>query len=329
MKTKIAALLLAVLMLATALAACGGDKTPADTTTPSPETTTEAPDTTTEAPETTVPAPETTTEAPETTTEAPETTTPEPETTVPPVPAVNSPSELITKGKNYELKLTLVGTYSVGGDFKNGQGMCTDGKYAYLVFENKSSKPQTHKIAKVDLATYEVVKVSEALPLDHGNDLTYNPNTGEILVAHNNPSPTLVSRINPETLTIIETFDIGQKIYGITYCPWNDTYCLGISGGYQFSIVNEHYVEVNRWSGKSGYTKQGLDGDEKYMYFSKYDTNCVEVYEWDGDFVTRMSIAEQSMELEAIFHIGGTIYLNFIKPSQGEVLLYSAQIVEK
>ena len=52
------------------------------------------------------------------------------------------------------------------------QGACANNGYAYLTLYNRTV--EKCKIVKVHLASLTVIKVSKALPIYHGNNLTYN-----------------------------------------------------------------------------------------------------------------------------------------------------------
>ncbi len=292
------------------LAGCAGGT---DTDDPSVTTTDATEATTTEA----------TTEA--TTTEATDTTE---VTDAPTPPVILEPSMHISSDKKLSLDLKLVGTYQETNGYRVGQGACTDGRYAYLIFENQSLSPHMCKIGVVDLGTYKLIRFSEPLPIDHGNDIDYNPKTDELIVSHNSPNRKTISRIDPVTLTVTERFDIDTDVYGITYRESTDTYCLGVSYCYDFAIYDSDFKQIKRWSGlDTGFTKQGIDSDSKYMYFSQYKTNCIDVYDWDGNYINRIEISEQGMELEGIFHIDDVFYVTFI--SGGKIHLYRAPIASK
>ena len=61
----------------------------------------------------------------------------------------------------------------------NVQGGCSDGKYYYQVFmhrENETGQENNEvRVAKIDPASGEIVKLSRNLWLHHANDMTYNP----------------------------------------------------------------------------------------------------------------------------------------------------------
>ncbi len=251
------------------------------------------------------------------------------ETTVAPAPPVIlEPSMHISSDKKLSLDLEPVGKYQESSGYRVGQGACTDGRYAYLIFENQGLDPHMCKIGVVDLGSYKLIKFSDPLPLDHGNDIDYNPKTDELIVSHNSPNRKTLSRIDPISLTVIEKFDIDTDVYGITYRESTNTYCLGVSYCYDFAIYDSDFKQIKRWSGvDTGFTKQGIDSDSKYMYFSQYKTNCIDVYDWDGEYINRIEISEQGMELEAIFHIDDVFYVTFI--SGGRIHLYRAPIVSQ
>lgn len=204
------------------------------------------------------------------------------------------------------------------GDFNVAQGGCTDGKYFYLILENQKIEGGTHnntshygKIYKVDVNTLMVVKTSEPLPIDHGNDCTYNPVLGQIVVSHNAPNRTYLSFIDAETLTLVKTVkNLPLKMYAVAYCESRKAYAIGISDGFNYTSFSEDLKFSRVYSGRqTGYIKQGFDADSKYVYMLQYKKNCIVVHDWEGNYIKMIELVGFSNEPEALFHIGGELYL--------------------
>lgn len=217
------------------------------------------------------------------------------------------------------------------GDFNIGQGGCTDGKYFYIVLENQKvdgeggyhKNSHFSKIFKLDVKTLELVQVSEPLPIDHGNDLTYNSRKGLLVVSHNQPNFKYLSFINPETLEIVETVkDNALMMYAVAYHAKTDRYAVGISNGYDLGVLDGELKFLNRYDGvNTGYIKQGIDCDDNYIYFLQFRKNCIVLYDWEGHHLRTIDIEGTAEESEAMFFVDGQCYMNsYVADRQGSRL---------
>jgi len=193
------------------------------------------------------------------------------------------------------------------------QGAATDGKYAYTIMENQVDK--LCSIWKLDLNDFSVVETKYGLDLDHGNDMAYNPVLNQLLVVHNKPRYTRVSFVDPDTLEILGAKTMPYQIYSMAYEPARDQYIIGISGSYDFVILDKDFKRVQRFKGvNTGLVKQGVDCDENYIYFPQCTSdamkNVIMVYDWDGNFVTEIRV-KSYQEIESLFHIGDDWYITF------------------
>lgn len=193
------------------------------------------------------------------------------------------------------------------------QGAATDGTYAYFVLENQDQG--LGSIWKVSLADWRVVDCAFELPIDHGNDMTYNPNTGLLVVVHNKPNYDTISMVDPQTLTVVDSRVLPYRMYGIAYSAERDQYAIGLSGSYDMVILDGEFNEVARYSGvDSGLVRQGMDCDENFIYFAQNSeddlVNVIMAYDWSGQFVTQVKV-KNMQEIEAMFHVGSDYYLAF------------------
>lgn len=185
------------------------------------------------------------------------------------------------------------------------QGACTDGKYAYFAINSGSTT-----ILKYDVNTWELKKKSNKLALDHANDLTYNSKDNVIVVANNSPNYDTITLVDPDTLTVLSTQKIKYKIYSISYNETYNRYVVGLSGTYNFAILDSSFKEIKNYKGyNSGFLRQGADCDDDYLYFvqSGGGGNLIVIYNWSGKLVDTVSV-DKSLEIENIFHIGNTFY---------------------
>ena len=197
------------------------------------------------------------------------------------------------------------------------QGGCIKDGYFYQAFirKDKNSNEANNDVyvVKYDLKTKRLVQTSPRLDLNHCNDITYNPDKGYFVVCHNNPYRTKLSFLDPETLTVVGTQEISERIYSIDYNPATKRYVVGLSGGQSFKILDENFqsqsMPFQPTSRTSGYTTQGVTSDDRYIYFVLYNKNVITVYDWDGNFVTLIELKVGSIEPESIAIVRHEIYI--------------------
>lgn len=193
------------------------------------------------------------------------------------------------------------------------QGAATDGTHAYFILENQDQG--LGSIWKVDMTDWHVVERAFELPIDHGNDMTYNPNTGLLVVVHNKPNYGTISMVDPQTLTVVDSRVLPYRMYGIAYCAERDQYAIGLSGSYDMVILDGDFSEVASYPGvDSGLVHQGMDCDEHFIYFAQNSdddlVNVIMAYDWSGQFITQVKV-KNMQEIEAMFHVGSDYYLAF------------------
>lgn len=201
------------------------------------------------------------------------------------------------------------------------QGACTDGTYYYVALNdaNSSSTGSVSAIHKYDLRTGKLVKTYSGLTVSHCNDLTINHITGEMIAVHNSPDRTVISIFDLETMTLKEKKTLTLQIYSMAYDPYEGCYWVGISHCYDFAKLDLDFKQVGSiYYGKNtGYTKQGMDVDSKYIYFVQYKTNCIIVYDKSGNYVKQINLSVSSTEAENICHIGDTFYIGYYTSKSG------------
>ena len=224
----------------------------------------------------------------------------------------------ITSDANYKIELDRM--LRIGPDeglktnhYKVQQGSCTDGEFGYFALE--SQKDNKCCIVKVNLADWTVAEKKYFVDIDHGNDLTYNPKTNRIIAVHNKPNYNMLSFIDPETLEVVDTKKLDIRMYCIAYCEERDQYVVGLSGGYQHVILDAEFNVVDFVTGQdTGLVKQGVDCDDKYIYFPQCEENNflnqIVIYDWEGEYVNTVRISAYQ-EVESLFHVGDEVYISF------------------
>ena len=185
------------------------------------------------------------------------------------------------------------------------QGACTDGKYAYFGFVSGG----VCTLAKFDVNTWEYVSKEKIINMGHSNDMTYNPDKDYIVVANNAPYYDVVTLIDPDTLAPIKDVQIKEDIYSIAYNAKRKCYVVGLSGTYDFALLDSDFKVKEKFTGvKTGYTRQGCDCDDDYIYFVQSGgNNVLVVYDYDGKHITDIPMASTD-EVENLFHVGKTFY---------------------
>lgn len=188
------------------------------------------------------------------------------------------------------------------------QGSCSDGKYAYIAVQSGSTT-----ILKYDLNSFSCVDHDSVSGLGHANDMTYNSQEKFIAVANNAPDYDIITLIDPDDFSVIKTVKIKLDIYSIAYSQKLDCYFVGISGGYDFARLDKDFNVVAEYKGvDTGYTRQGCDCDNDYLYFSQNGGggNTIVVYSTDGTYVDKITV-KNTDEIESVFHSGSNFYATF------------------
>lgn len=228
----------------------------------------------------------------------------------------------------YEVKRKLVmSSETVGGvSYRQLQGGCTDGEYMYFAMNDTKSEGSRSIIYKIPLGKKKPAAKSEPLPTDHSNDMTYDSKNGRLVVCHNAPNKKMLSFVDPETLTVTGTHELDFKAYCIQYVPEKEQYVVGVAGTMDVAILDEDFNELRRMTGeKTGYTKQGCDADENYIYFIQYEKNCVVIHDWDYNRIAVIDVPVSGCEPENIFHAGNDFYIGC---AAGNLTLYQITLKE-
>lgn len=190
--------------------------------------------------------------------------------------------------------------------YATAQGSCTDGEYAYFAVNNGSTT-----ILKYNVKNFELEDKKSGISLGHANDMTYNPKTKQIIVANNAPDYNIISFVDPDTLSVTATKKIKQKIYSIAYNEKRDVYVVGLSGTYNFALLDNKFKLIKKYKGtKTAYTRQGADCDDDYIYFAQSGSggNLLMIYDYSGNEVACVKL-NKAYEIENVFHIDNQFFV--------------------
>ena len=138
-------------------------------------------------------------------------------------------------------------------EYATVQGACVDGDYAYFAFMQGS----VCNIAKFDAHTWEYIEKEKIINMGHSNDMTYNPDKDYLVVANNAPYYDVVTLVDPDTLKPIKDVKIEEDIYAIAYNEKHKCYVVGLSGTYDFALLDSDFKVIEEYKGvKTGYTRQ-------------------------------------------------------------------------
>lgn len=230
--------------------------------------------------------------------------------------------------KTFELRSVAKGKV---GQYDTMQGGCYGNGYGYFALYNRNK--EKCRIVKIDLNTGKRVKKSKILNIAHGNDLTYNENTNQLIAVHNSLNGKMVSFIDPTTLKVIgtKTIELDESLPGLTesrraafagigalaYNSEHNQYVARIKNLADLLILDENLNPVRyvRLTKKDSQTYQGMDTVGDYVlvgqsYKGSNPYNIISVYDLDGNYISKITV-KKGTELENVFHNGSTFYAGF------------------
>ena len=196
-------------------------------------------------------------------------------------------------------------------EFNVLQGGCTDGTYAYYILQDQKLASGNCIIVKMDVNTWETLAVSDPLPLDHGNGITYVPSRKQFLVANCDPDPTKVTWVDAETLTVVSQKTLPYSVYALSYNESRNMYA-----GYGLSkvmmMIDEGLNVTESYNGlASSYTTQGYDVDDDYVYIVSCTSNYIHVCDWEGHWIQTIPI-KINTEMENMISFDDLHYTSFL-----------------
>ncbi len=235
--------------------------------------------------------------------------------------------DIINRNDTYTTKRKQVLTIAGFNGFRIMQGGCTDGTYCYFAMNDNDVHAV---ICKYDMKTWKLVKRSLPLPIDHSNDICYNPDTGKLIVVHNAPNRNTISIVDPETLTIDETIKIKHQIFSMSYNQSRKQYVVGLSGGQNFALLDQDFKTIKMYHVRStGYTTQGVECDDDFIYFVQYNKNVIMIYDWNGRLVTRIDLDLPYVEPENISLVDNKFIIACNNSNWTGGIVYKVEIVKK
>ena len=181
---------------------------------------------------------------------------------------------------------------------------------------------------KIDLATGETVQIIDGFNTGSSNDLTYNPTAKQIIVSADNPDKYRVVIIDAESMTIVKEKRLEKKVYSLAYDAEKNGYWFGICQTYNFMFLDENFEQVGDvYTGNNtGYTKQGMEYVNGYIYFLHSNKNAVIIYESNGNFAAEVKLPDLNVtSAQNICYADGVFYIGCYVENVGCVI-YKAEI---
>ncbi|MBQ8259720.1 MAG: hypothetical protein IJY97_09195 [Clostridia bacterium] len=225
--------------------------------------------------------------------------------------------QALREGKELCADFEVIFNYRGKDGFSTAQGAATDGKYAYVVMKKKEDNVETDRVVKIDMETMQVVLESQEMPLDHANDMTYDPIKKRLVVV--NMLNNLISIIDPETLELVEQKTPAYGTWGVGYIDGAEQYAFLAYGSPSGLVITDSDfapIRSSKLADTTGYIGQGMDADAKYAYVplspdSGARDNIIQIFDIKtGEYLGKVSV-KTSMESESMFHIGDDHYLHF------------------
>ncbi|MCD7774675.1 MAG: hypothetical protein LUH40_03705 [Clostridiales bacterium] len=241
--------------------------------------------------------------------------------------------------KTAKVSSSEVFSYKTAGNIGgNVQSACTDGTYVYIAIEQavkdgSSYISGTCYILKIDPSSWSVLGVYGPYDTNHSNDMTYNPETRELIITNNSDNATtddvdeshVVTCISTETFEVTRTIEINftgitNGMYSLSYSSAYDKYVVGIKGSYNIAFTDENFEDFEYIIGMSGFTRQNNYLSDEYIYSVRTSVNTnrnnyIVVYDWDGNYIEAFCISNTNYEIESIFELNGKLYAVFIPSS--------------
>ena len=252
------------------------------------------------------------------------------------------PSTILNSTDSFIAETKLVGPVPRIGNYKVMQGGVVTEDYAYFALINTADFPESAVeayILKYDRETWKEVGRSKSLVLDHANDITYIPETNELYVVSCYVDSKRITVLDADTLEFKERKSRGGSngAYALEYNPLRGQFVSGL-GKTNMCIYDKDLNYVTYHQGKNTtLVTQGICADDKYIYHVLYSTksnteepdNVIFVYDWDGNFITKIPIGIKSYEPENISLVGDTFYIACNNADWTGGIVFTAKIVKE
>lgn len=218
---------------------------------------------------------------------------------------------LLANDYDFSLSMDYVFTCPNDGKLNIGQGATGDGSYYYFALKNTDDSAA--KIIKYSISNLKEVGKTGTFDGGHANDLTYNSATNSLLLAHGHAQGNILTVVSCKDMNVIKDIQIPVGAGAITFNSKRKYYAVS-QGGTSLHFLDESFNLMESFIREpvTGYTAQGMGSDDSYIYFpmSGKNDNIIVVYDWDGVYITTLTLNTPS-ESESFFYAAGNYYISF------------------
>ncbi len=215
------------------------------------------------------------------------------------------------------------------------QGGYFDGEQFYVAMVYGQDGKEFTRIQVMD-AQGNLLRLSEPLALDHANNITYNPNLGQLVVTHCQSEDGHYYRyslVDPQTLEITQTGDLEFPFFAMAYSPALDRYASSRWSGESIDISDGEMNLLATYAVETPQTlSQGMWCDESYLYFIRSALNGypseLRVYDWEARLVHVIPLElSASIEPENVSVVNGVAYIACNRADAPGGVVYSLNLV--
>ncbi len=234
--------------------------------------------------------------------------------------AITMPRMIYKSDPAFDIFLNAESKYRLQG--------CTVGK-EFLYYSMTEQDNSNSYIYKVSLSNGELVS-SSAGKYGHAGDMTFNPNTNEIITLTAEISYTDLFILDADTLLLKKTIRVnteGWRLAAIAYNPYTKGYVAEFAKNntwseYKFAFTDTNFSIISGFNSiKQGYTLQGIECDGRYVYAMYAYPNIVIVYDVNGSYVGYIKIPFTT-ESECIAKHNDILFIG----EDGEKKIYKVQL---
>lgn len=234
--------------------------------------------------------------------------------------AITMPRMIYKSDPAFDIFLNAESKYRLQG--------CTVGK-EFLYYSMTEQDNSNSYIYKVSLSNGELVS-SSAGKYGHAGDMTFNPNTNEIITLTAEISYTDLFILDADTLLLKKTIRVnteGWRLATIAYNPYTKGYVAEFAKNntwseYKFAFTDTNFSIISGFNPiKQGYTLQGIECDGRYVYAMYAYPNIVIVYDVNGSYVGYIKIPFTT-ESECIAKHNDILFIG----EDGEKKIYKVQL---
>lgn len=182
----------------------------------------------------------------------------------------------------------------IDGEHWNMQGGDNDGTFGYFAINDGGAAGESlTRIYKIDLETWETVKISEDMSLGHANDVTYIPGDHQLMItACESLTADTAYVVDADTLEMVSSVVFPKDHANMCYSPERQQYVLGFwETPKEVTIYDNDLEHVLTISCMSGHAHQSLECDENFIYYLQSpnvkgaNEGYIFVYSWEGELV--------------------------------------------